>query len=198
MTFKLSNTYIQIKFLFVALITFLMFVDESGIFIFCYLSSLIHELGHIVAVYICGDKIDRIVFDIYGILIHKQENLSYSKQLFILLLGPFVNIIIGFLFGFSKLSWAGFFAASNMVLGIFNLLPISGLDGGEIVSIVLEYFLGDRISRVVSVLISVAMLLPMAFLCFYNFMEKKGNFSLVIVFVFLTVSLLRTQKAGGK
>lgn len=194
MTFKIRNTYVKIKFLFVALLTFLMFASKDGVFMFCYAASMLHELGHIAAVYLCGDKIDSIVFEVYGILIDKHENTSYFQQIFILLSGPAINIILGIIFAYIPVQWCGLFSKVNIVLGIFNLLPINGLDGGEVLLRTVEYFLGFRAANIISICVSILALFPIALVCFYNFLEQKNNYSLIIVFLFLVLSVIRSAR----
>lgn len=177
-----------------AFITFLMFTDTDGVFIYCYMASLLHEMGHLFAIYMCGDVVDDIVFDVYGILINKHENISYPQQIFILFAGPIANIILGIVFYFIPAPWCSFFSGANIVLAVFNLIPINGLDGGEILLRFLEYLFGFRIANLVSIAISVCALFPIAAICFYNYIGQKNNYSLIFVFLFLVISLIKSIK----
>lgn len=192
MHFNIHNTKVEVKFLFVALITLLMFVDKTGVFLYCFVASLLHEMGHITAMFIFNDPPLSMIFEAYGICINKRENTSYFKQTIILLAGPLINIILGIMFYRFGGESGKIFSASNFSLALFNLLPLRGLDGGEIIMCILEYFFGYKTSNIISIVISSLFLVPLLIFAIYNFSQNQNNFSLLLVIIFLILSITKS------
>lgn len=75
-------------------------------------------------------------------------NLSYSKKMFIILAGCFINIIMGvlaFLLGRKLYNYElMYFGWLSFVLGISNLIPFPALDGSYIILVWLEKLLGKK------------------------------------------------------
>lgn len=147
----------------------------SGFLLFIFL----HELGHTFAAQIAGVQVKSVFIWLLGGL----TNLAYkpekpSSNLFIAAAGPLVNMLLAFLcvaayvliyFFFLPYStnvdlflWAQTFAdlffslaLLNVILIIFNLLPVYPLDGGNILHALMEMLFGksnaDWITLVVSI-----------------------------------------------
>lgn len=68
------------------------------------------------------------------------------KKLIIALCGPMVNFILAIIFAVTELRILGiekeFLSYSNILIGIFNLLPIYPLDGGRILKSILHIATG--------------------------------------------------------
>ena len=135
-------------------------------FIF-FLLCFIHELGHIIMSYFfgCNCKYIKILpFGINATIIGKEKLKSYQECL-IYLAGPFmyfINIlVIDFLFSIDFISYIGYVRAneSNLLILIFNLLPILPLDGGNIIRCILSKFFRLKVANRVSLFISFIMLL---------------------------------------
>lgn len=113
----------------------------------------LHELGHIAMLHCIKHCMLRLDIGIHGAVII-SEALDYRQTLLAALSGPMANIL-GLLYW--PLSPA--FAYYNLILGIFNLLPLKFLDGGTILHTVLCLNLpldtADMISRSVGVVTGV-------------------------------------------
>ncbi|MGN1105664.1 MAG: metalloprotease [Huintestinicola sp.] len=96
------------------------------------ISIALHESGHICAMKMLKIRIRGLTFYSGGIKL-KSDPLSLRSTLSevaVLAAGPFVNLILGAagcLFG------SRIFAGINISLMLFNLLPLSALDGGRII-----------------------------------------------------------------
>ncbi len=99
---------------------------------------LLHEGGHLLAMYLLGYKELQILFlpFIGAVATSKQPQYSTYKSFIVLLMGPLPGIILGMalLFYTSAQSpeWIGELAGLLLVINLFNLLPIMPLDGGQI------------------------------------------------------------------
>lgn len=101
-------------------------------------ACLLHEAGHLLAMRLCGARAERIVFYSGGIALKRRTEPcggDTAGELFILAGGCFVNLI---LFIVSSAAGARLFAMINLMLMLFNLLPLPSLDGGRIIMTVAE------------------------------------------------------------
>ncbi len=143
------------------------------------LSIFLHELGHALAAKLVGVEVKGIVIWLLGgftSLSRKAEKPLHN--LFIFWAGPLVNMLLGFLcvlsylilsylflphyrntelflWGQSFINLSFSLAFVNVILVVFNLLPIYPLDGGNILHATMEMFFGrsnaDRITFIISI-----------------------------------------------
>lgn len=184
---------IKFNFYFMSFLTFIFVMDKSYTAIFGVLSAVLHELGHIIAIILKKGNITEIAFGIVNIDI-SSDSYTFSEaesedELFILLSGPLINLIIAlvlkFIYFSSGCSMANLVSYQNLFLGIVNLLPISSLDGGRILYILLskklDFILAEKIINIISILF----LLPICILGFLVLIKSKYNFSLLILGCYL-------------
>lgn len=88
-------------------------------------AAVIHELGHAIAIFLCGGKIDGIYLSITGAVLKQSRCLGYGQECLISLAGPAAGLAAAWIFsGYPML------AGANLLLSLFNSLPILPLDGG--------------------------------------------------------------------
>lgn len=100
--------------------------------------AFIHELGHLFAGIILGLKVKKISIMPFGISINFED---YSekyciKKIIIALAGPLVNLIIVILGIYNN--WEEDIIYSNILIGMFNIIPIYPLDGGRILKYIVQ------------------------------------------------------------
>jgi len=119
---------------FVLLLTVGYMLDREGLFELCMTAALLHELGHLAAVRLCGGTITRIILDLDGGWIC-HRGLNVRGEAVTALAGPAVNLLTALVCAVLPLMPAGetavLFAGANMALGLYNLLPVRPLDGGR-------------------------------------------------------------------
>ncbi len=169
---------------FLLLLTLLLTVDKSGTALLCLLASFLHEGGHIAALLMMGRPPKEVAIGACGIrLVPHPYPLNAKRQATVLLAGPLVNLVLAGIL--AVLRCAPTAVTAHAVLGIFNLLPIEALDGGQ----VLGCFLPLRAVRWVSV----AVLLPLATLGFCLLLQY-GNPSLLSVCIYLVARLFSHER----
>ena len=135
------------------------------------LAALCHELGHLFVLQLFHVPVEEVVLSPMGAVISApgQEKLSYGAELAAVLAGPAVNLALAIVF--ARVCGDYLFAGANAILGVYNLLPVQGLDGGRALYLVLawctEPFTALRIAGTVN-LIAMALLLGLSAVVFYH------------------------------
>ncbi|MCL2082600.1 MAG: hypothetical protein FWH04_05120 [Oscillospiraceae bacterium] len=158
----------------------LVFLDKGGLLWVVWTAALAHELGHYLALKAFGGKISGIVLSGGGISMiqSRTPRLSYAGDLLAVLAGPMASLGLALLLALrgAYLPLAGI----CLIHGLFNLLPITGLDGGRALSLIFEnaekFNTGDRILH----RLSVAVLVVLLVLGVWMAAETRGNLSLLL------------------
>lgn len=136
MRFKILGTEIYVSFFFAAIITFMLAVDRTGLIIPAIFAVITHELGHLFCMWVLDCAPRQIKLVPAAVQIVRDFNLKPSGEIAVAVCGPLVNII---LFGILYFNFRAFdneislnYALLNLIIALFNLLPVSGLDGGTI------------------------------------------------------------------
>lgn len=157
-----------------------------------------HELGHIIALLSLGIRPKMLSFDMIGIkLVNPGCILSPKKELFVLLSGSGLNLLVFFLLSDKPLSSQSLFALIHLLLGVYNLLPLKSFDGGKILNLILSGFLSQRavyiICNTVDFIFIILMLLFCGFLIFYT----QFSFTLLVMSLYLLFSSVMKLSSGN-
>jgi len=164
-----------------------LFILEPGIYFFIILFSvLFHELCHILVMRFLKIRISSLTLLPLGIDIKSRgETAGYKKQIAVSLAGALGNLFLFFIFKSSH----SFFAYTNLLYALFNLLPIKGLDGGEVLlgffCLFLEADKSENILKAVSFVFCVILWVIGVYILFI----LNGNISIFALSVFLFASI---------
>ena len=119
----------------------------------------VHEAGHIAAIKLCGAGITAVRVRPAGLELARDGSpTSYAADAAISLAGPAASILTGA----ACLATGGvlrLYGVLSMILGLFNALPVIGLDGGAALTAALACRLAPdtagRIARAVSMTVTV-------------------------------------------
>lgn len=181
-----------------------MLIDESGYGIMGLYACLIHEIGHLIAMVTCRLNPDEILFYGAGIRIkaYDEYKLSYNKEIFILSFGSITNLLVfAVLYYTSDRGSIGIFAAIHLLIGLFNLLPITIFDGGRILELVLMRRMRVNTAALISQIVSAICTLAMLFAAIAFYSLGKVNFTVVATLCYIslvTIIFPRWQKSGEK
>lgn len=153
----------------------------------------IHEMGHVVAAHFFDWQIQKIELLPFGGVVEMNEtsNRPLKEELVVILAGPLQHvwlIVLSYLLLPTPL-WTindhDIFLWHNLVILLFNLLPIWPLDGGRLVHLGCHYLWPYKLAYQRSVIVSLAMLVmvTIASLLIYPF-----HFNLWVVILFLYIS----------
>ncbi len=145
--FRMFGVRIQINFLFVAMVTVFLLTDRTGISVIALLACFIHELGHLIAFFLVGYTPKALIFELMGIrLVKPEQELSPGKEAVVQLAGSMVNFLMFFLLAgtLKQVSYWSLFAATHLLMGIFQLMPLKSLDGGKLLELLCVRLWGER------------------------------------------------------
>ncbi|MNW50621.1 Stage IV sporulation protein FB [compost metagenome] len=142
-----------------------------------FLIVFIHELGHVAAARFFGVKVLSIQMLPFGgvAVMEDTGHLTALREMIISLAGPLQNLLlIGLSLLFQSVGlWDGpflsYFIQCNLLLALFNLLPILPLDGGKICQSLCSLFLpyhttlvwSHRISLLFSFIVTMYSVIPL-------------------------------------
>ena len=107
------------------------------------LSATVHELGHLLALRLCGAEIKVIRLRAFGTQIVTAP-IAYRKEIAVAAAGPLTNLILLIL----SADKAPLLALVNLGLFGYNLLPIYPLDGGRILRSILSMLFPEHIVHI--------------------------------------------------
>ena len=152
---------------------------------------MIHELGHVFTAKGYGWKIIEIqLLPFGGVAKVEQPNDSRFEEFVVALAGPLQNLMMILVtIGFQRLElwsndWATFFMQANIWIGLFNLLPISPLDGHKLMKVLFYLFLPLRKALTSSLFISFVLAIIFLFYSTGYWNGWKLNMNAMILSIF--------------
>ena len=142
MRFKIGSTQFTVSFLFCCVLALLILFDNA-VLLYSFLMVCAHEGAHLLAMTLCGARVKAVRFEPFGIIIEKEdEDLPLLALIFISAAGCMLNILLAAVFFCLYLHKQGdvfmTLFSVNVCLFALNILPIYGLDGGQILYLLLQ------------------------------------------------------------
>ena len=196
MTLIVKDTHYRVDFTFALTVTLMLLLCSEDTIILCLLSSMLHEIGHLFFMYAFHQEVESVIFGAFGIRIqrHSSCGLSYKKEAVIAFGGILINFLIAF---FSYLYYylqGGSFAlklsAVNIIIALFNMIPIEVLDMGRVIRYILLCFAEENLCNRILKITSAVFVNLLAVLCVYYSFFIGINISLIAVTLYLYVITL--------
>lgn len=191
MQLELSRTRVEFSLSFIIVVTLMLLFFDEKIVLFSVASSLLHECGHLIAIRLCGERIEKVVFGAFGLRIERCTftKVSYKSEVVIALGGITVNYIIFvlclFIYLLSEDITVAIFGVINLFIGLFNSVPIKSLDMGKVIlSLIKVKRSEEEAERIVTVISFIFSLCFLFFTVFYCVLIGL-NFSLIVVSLYL-------------
>lgn len=144
---------------------------------------IVHELGHILTSFIFKWKIDKVILLPFGgITIFKELiDKPLKEEFLIAIMGPIFQLIFFFLYKDNAI-----FSYYNIVILLFNLLPIYPLDGSKIINILCNNILSFKYSHILTSILSVITLSFILVLGIYKF-----QLLIMLILLFLIIEVVK-------
>ncbi len=190
MIFKLFNIEFQISVPFAVMFAFLLVTDKTGLMSASLLAVVLHEMGHLVWMKKCRTAPKSVKMSLGGMLMVGSAFCTAKESISIALAGPIVNFLFSAVFYclgvyFDNLLLAAF-GVVQFLVGAINLLPVKGLDGGTVLTVLLEKHCkrnADLTIKLVSFCVSVAILV----LGIAVTVKNTSNPSLLLLGIYLII-----------
>lgn len=193
--FRLGKCTVKIRFLFFAVLGFLLFSGMGNGAVFGLLAALLHECGHLSVMCMLRTPPREICLNPFGIDLVKQDDSarSYGKEILISLAGPAANALAWFA-GWAvqhgcQVNWEEWMLA-NLAIGLMNLVPIDSLDGGQALYSALCRRCSEPLAGKIVTIVSLLILVPLATAGFFLLLQSRYNFSLLLISLYLMFLLL--------
>lgn len=198
--------------IFIFILIFLL-TNQIKIYGVLMLFALIHELGHLVIGILLGFRPTKLEIMPYGLSVGfevecedynkkiKKGNMLSIKKLLIAATGPITNVILTVIYLLFDITFFGIerelVIYSNVLIGIFNLIPIYPLDGGRIVKNILHIIVGlkksydytNQISKITICILTVISSIAILYL---------KNIAILIILAYLWYLVLTEDKKYEK
>jgi len=196
--FNIFGIKISVSVGFFGIVTLMLYIDKTGLMLPTAVTVIVHEIGHLIALILFKSKPESIVLKVGTVGISGRFLLSAKKEIIMLFVCFLLNIFLFFVLFCFYFIFENFvllnFALVMLVTGVFNLLPIIGLDGGEILKIILNMRLKSVSSNLILYLTSSVTVMFILMLGFYVFADTKSNISLILMALYLFLGILLSKK----
>ena len=112
---------------FLVLLAALWCADETGVLPLFLLAAAVHELGHLLVLYLAGGRLYRLTLTCCGAVMRCALPDGRYARAAVCLAGPAASFVLTVLAG--RCGWYRL-AGASVLLGAFNLLPMPPLDSG--------------------------------------------------------------------
>ena len=160
------------------------------------LFALIHELSHMMSGVFLGLKPKTLQIMPFGLSIifetYESRKMINIKKIIIASSGPIVNIIIAIVVFIMNKNLSNIIYA-NIIIAIFNLLPIYPLDGGRILKLILKNkYKYDKVEEIINKVSNATIII---ITCLSSVLVLLWqNIGLVFVIAYLWLILIKENK----
>ncbi len=151
-------------------------IGKIETFAYFYLFVIMHELSHILVALILKVDVKEIELLPIGITAKYERNSSLVRELIISLAGPLASFLFRYLFNSET------YKLMNLVIALFNLVPIYPLDGGRIIRCVCGILFGKFRGKKISLVITKIFLIILVLLSLVVATFSKNYYLIILVF----------------
>jgi Zn-dependent protease len=196
----IRNLRLKIGFSFFVMVALSVILIQTDYALMSLAAIALHEAGHLLAMIFFRRKIRGVRFGFFGIEIEAHNNLASNWQdLVVSICGPLANGLSAAVFFLVYKSFSSpdcfLYAGTQLSIGIFNLLPITGLDGGNLLKLGLLRFFSEERTDAIGFVVSVVACAGLVFILLYTSKTEPSldsfslNYSMVAIIFYLVIRL---------
>lgn len=187
--------------LFLVLAVFFVCLGKGLYFITILAVVIMHEYAHYFVAKLLGYKLKNICLLPYGAQLNLSKSIFNSKdEILIAIAGPLLNLVLAvvcialwWIFPVTYV-YTQMFVQANMIIAVFNLLPLVPLDGSRVLLAVLNGFgkraVGYKVLNVLNIVVAFALFAVFLLSAFYCV-----NLSLGIMAIFIFAGAFEKDEA---
>ena len=164
------------------------FFSDIKLFIMFYMFIVMHELSHAIVAILLKVDVKELEFTPFGVCAKYENNISDLKELIISASGPLFSIFLAYSYE-NKI-----YFIINVLITIFNLLPVYPLDGGRILRIIFKFILGQKKGKSISTYFTNLILILFLFISIFIAAYYKNFFFLAMCIYMLKLSKSEIKK----
>ncbi len=194
MRLKLFGTEIYVSFLFTAVIALMLATDKTGLALPTLFAVFVHEIGHLCAMWLLKSNPKSIRLIPASVQITRSICTDYKNDIIIALSGPIINLLFFATLYINYIAFKNevslYYALINLIICIFNLMPVTGLDGGTVLFSLIAKKWDINRARLTLNLITLIMATAVLFLAVTCALRGKINVSAFIISIYLFISVI--------
>lgn len=177
-----------------AIIIILIIAKQIEIYVWLMLFAFIHEMAHTIVGLILKLKPKTIEIQPFGVgIIFESFENSEKNKIIVAIAGPIANILIALIFIFIKTKAQITIICVNILLALFNLIPIYPMDGGRILKAILTIRKGREnaetaINKISNITLIIITSLSSILILLYK------NIGLFIIIIYLWILVMKENK----
>lgn len=185
---SIGKIRLSVSFWFLAGLSLFSILDSSFLVSFLLCTVLLHECTHLAAMRLYGARIRAIELHLYGAKIDADLSaITSGQRICVYLCAPLCNLLIG---GAAVLADASsMFGILNLCMGMFQLIPLPPLDGGNAAAEVFTGASAARFQRVIAAVLLTGIGIAAALLCFY-----RKNITLMVSILYLAIQSAKRRE----
>lgn len=178
------------------LFLFLLVSGNVSTYTLIFVSLLIHELGHLIAAWATGMRVRSCTIMPYGgeLVIPGRYTARRKTRIYVALGGPIATIILLILAMLIRFPGAELFIRIQVTLLALNLLPILPLDGGRVLSALLERKELEHKVRAMMLIFSIVICLFAIFVLSFSFPATIPYGLLALFLLIQNIAAFRFRK----
>lgn len=182
---------IEINLKIILLMILFLLLNKIELYMLFIVFIIIHELAHMIIGMVLGFKPKRIGINPLGLSIEfynydLSTKLIRWKRIITYFAGPFINFVLCIILNYIDIDFLvkEKMIYTNLLIGIFNLIPILPLDGGRILNELLKIFYDTKISNIFMLKITKAILIILT-VAYSIAIFKMKNIMIFLVIIYL-------------